>query len=166
MRTLVLGLGNPILTDDSVGVRVAEEVRAALAPRPEAPVVVETASVGGLALMEMLIGYDRAILIDALCRGDQAPGSLLRLTLRDVQALSPTERSVSPHDTSLGVALDLGQQMGLPLPAEIVIYAITVTEVLDFGEEPTPPVAAAIPAAVDAVLAEVLARGGVEVSRC
>ncbi len=163
MRTLVLGLGNPILTDDSVGVRVAEKVRAALAPRPEAPVVVETASLGGLALMEMLIGYDRAILIDALCRSDQAPGSLLRLSLRDVQALSPTERSVSPHDTSLGVALDLGQQMGLPLPAEIVIYAVTVTEVLDFGEEPTPPVTAAIPAAVNAVLAEALARGGVEV---
>ncbi len=163
MRTLVLGLGNPILTDDSVGVRVAEEVRAALAPRREHPVVVETASLGGLALMEMLIGYDRAILIDALCRGDQAPGSLLRLSLRDVQALSPTERSVSPHDTSLGVALDLGRQMGLPLPAEIVIYAITVTEVLDFGDEPTPPVAAAIPAAVNAVLAEVLAPGGVEV---
>jgi len=160
MRTLVLGLGNPILTDDSVGVRVAEEVRAALAPRPETPVVVETASLGGLALMEMLIGYDRAILIDALCRADRAPGNLLRLSLRDIQALSPTERSVSPHDTSLGVALDLGQQMGLPLPEEIVIYAITVTDVLDFGDEPTPPVAAAIPAAVDAVLAEVLSPEG------
>ncbi len=160
MGTLILGLGNPILTDDSVGVRVAEEVRAALASRPEAAVAVETASLGGLALMEMLIGYDRAILIDALCRADQAPGSLLRLSLRDVQALSPTERSVSPHDTSLGVALDLGRQMGLPLPGEIIIYAITVTDVLDFGDEPTPPVAAAIPAAVDAVLAEVLSPGG------
>lgn len=163
MRTLVLGLGNPILSDDAVGVRVAEAVGAALAPLPRPPAEVATAAVGGLALMELMIGYDRAILIDALCRADQAPGNLLRLSLADIQALQPTERSVSPHDTSLGIALALGRQMGLPLPEELVIYAITVTDVLDFSEEPTPPVAAAIPAAVAAVLAEVLPAGGVEV---
>lgn len=154
MRTLVLGLGNPILTDDGVGIRVAEAVRSALATLPDPPVVVETASIGGLALLELLIGYDRAILIDAMRCADAPPGSLHRLSLDEVQARQPTEHSISPHDTSLGVALALGRQMGLPLPETIIIYGISVTNVLDFGETPTPPVAAAIPTAVAAVLAE------------
>lgn len=156
MRTLVLGLGNPILRDDTVGVLVAEAVRAAIAPQPRSPAVVETAAVGGLALMEQLIGYERAILVDALCRPGQPPGKVLRLTLDDLRSLQATERSVSPHDTSLCVAMELGRQMGLPLPDEVVIYAITVTELLDFDEEPTPPVAAAIPVATAAVLAELV----------
>jgi hydrogenase maturation protease len=158
MQTLVLGLGNPILTDDAVGIRVAEAVAAALAAAPEqSAVAVTTAGVGGLALMEQLIGYDRAILIDALWRADQAPGELLRMGLDDLAALRPTEHSVSPHDTSLSVALALGQQMGLPLPTQIIIYAIAVQNILDFGAEPTPSVAAAIPRATAAVLAELTA---------
>jgi hydrogenase maturation protease len=156
MRTLILGLGNAILTDDAVGVRVAEAVSAALAARPSPGAEVATAAVGGLALMELLIGYERAILVDAVVRPDLRPGRVLRLTLDDLRAMQATERSVSPHDTSLCVALDLGRKLGLPLPEAIVIYAVTVSELHDFGEEPTPPVAAAIPAAADAVLAELL----------
>ncbi len=154
-QTLVLGLGNPILTDDAVGIRVAEAVAAALGPeRLGNMVTVDTAGLGGLALMEQLLGYERAILIDALAIGNQTPGRLLRLSLADLAGLRPTAHSLSPHDTSLGVALELGRQMGLPLPDEITIYAITVSQVLDFGAEPTPAVAAVIPAATAAVLTE------------
>lgn len=156
MRTLILGLGNALLTDDAVGVRVAEAVAAALEAQPWPQAEVATAAVGGLALMELLIGYDRAILVDAVSRADLPPGWVMRLTLDDLRAMQLTERSVSPHDTSLCVALDLGRQLGLPLPGELVIYAVTVSELRDFSEEPTPPVAAAIPAAADAVLAELL----------
>lgn len=159
MRTLILGLGNPILTDDTAGVRVAEAVAAALATRPLPEVEVTTAAVGGLALMELLIGYERAILVDAIVRPGVPAGRVLRLTLDDVRGMGATERSVSPHDTSLCVALDLGRQLGLPLPEEIVIYAVTVSELRDFSEEPTPPVGAAIPAVADAVLAELLRPG-------
>jgi hydrogenase maturation protease len=54
-RTLILGLGNPILTDDGVGVLVAEQVRARL---PEdTHIDITEVSVGGLTLMETMIGY-------------------------------------------------------------------------------------------------------------
>jgi hydrogenase maturation protease len=152
--TLVIGLGNPILTDDAVGPRVAEGVRAALAGRPAPRPAVASIAVGGLALMEALVGYERAVLIDALWRPGCPPGSLHRLTLDDLETLCPTARSVSPHDTSLTVALRLGRQMGLALPESIVIYAVAVANILDFSEEPTPAVAAAIPVAVAAVLSE------------
>jgi hydrogenase maturation protease len=155
-RTLVLGLGNPILTDDGVGVKVAEAVRAALPP--DTTIEVSEVSVGGLTLMELMIGYERVILIDALHERVEQPGTIHRWTLDDLQAISPTQHSASPHDASLVTAFALGQRMGLPLPAEVIIYAVEVENILDFSDEPTPAVAAAIPHVTEAVLAEL--RGG------
>jgi hydrogenase maturation protease len=151
-HTLVLGLGNPILTDDGVGVKVAERVRDALPP--DAPVTVTEVSVGGLTLMEAMVGYDRVILVDAMQREGLAPGAVERLTLDDLRAISPTQHSASPHDANLVTALETGRRMGLHLPEEIVIYGVGVVNVLDFGDAPTPAVAAAIPVAAAAVLAE------------
>jgi hydrogenase maturation protease len=152
MKTLVLGLGNPILTDDGVGVKVAEAVQAALPP--DSPVDVTEVCVGGLTLMETMLGYDRVILIDAFQHHNARPGSVRRMALEDLRATSPTRHSASAHDTDLVTALEMGQQMGLPLPQEIVIYAVGVENVLDFGEQPTPAVAEAIPQVTAAVLAE------------
>lgn len=153
-KTLVLGLGNPILTDDGVGVWVAEAVRAALPPTT--PIEVREVSVGGLTLMETMIGYERVILIDAIHEGRNGPGTIHRMTLDQLRAISPTQHSASPHDTTLSTALAFGEQMGVPLPSEIIIYAIEVENVIDFHDTPTPAVAAAIPQVVAAVLAELV----------
>ena len=154
MRTLILGLGNPILTDDGIGVLVAEEVRSRL-PEDTAIDITEV-SVGGLTLMETMIGYDRVILIDAFQRlNDACPGQVHRMTLKDLQSISPTQHSASPHDASLVTALETGRRMGLPLPEDITIFAIEVENVMDFSDQPTSLVAAAIPHVTEAVLAEV-----------
>jgi hydrogenase maturation protease len=176
MKTLVVGLGNPILTDDGVGVRAAWAL-AQLLPgrngngghngRAELTAVMEglhaefgsitvtEASVGGLRLMELMIGYDRVIIMDAMMvNKGLGAGSIHRLTLDDLAAMSPTQHSASAHDTTLITALASGQQLGFHLPEEVVIYAVEVENVLDFSEEPTTAVAAAIPEMVTAVLAE------------
>jgi hydrogenase maturation protease len=154
MKTLVLGLGNPILTDDGIGVLVAEAVRARL---PEdTPIEIAEISVGGLTLMETMIGYDRVILVDALQLLDNcSPGKMHRMTLQDLEAISPTQHSASPHDASLVTALETGRRMGLKLPCEITIFAIEVENVMDFCDQPTPPVAAVIPQVTEAVLQEI-----------
>ena len=152
-RTLIIGLGNPILTDDGVGVRVAEEVRALL---PEsAPVDISEVSIGGLTLMESMIGYDRVILIDSYLSQDGIPGTFRKMSLDDLRLVSPTQNSASPHDASLVTALESGKQLGLRLPGQITIYAIHVQNVDEFSEQPTPAVAAAIPLVTKAVLDEI-----------
>ena len=154
MKTLILGLGNPILTDDGVGVLVAEEVRSRL---PEdTPVDITEVSVGGLTLMEKMIGYDRVILVDAFLRPDGCPGKVHKMTLDDLKSISPTQHSVSPHDASLVTALETGHRMGLPLPEDITIFAIEVENVMDFSDQPTPAVAAVIPRVTESVLAELM----------
>ena len=152
VKTLVLGLGNPILSDDGIGVRVAEQVQAAL-PK-DSCVEVGEACVGGLSLMERMVGYDCVILIDALCIHPSRPGAIRRMSLEDLGSMSPTQHIASAHDTSLLTALAAGRRMSLALPVAVTLFAVEAENVLDFGEEMTPAVAEALPAAVRAVLAE------------
>jgi len=152
MKTLVLGLGNPILTDDGVGVLVAEAVGKMLPP--DSAVEVGEACVGGLGLMERLIGYRRVSVIDALHNGRNEPGAIRRMTLEDLRAISPTQHSASAHDTSLVTALDMGRQRGLPLPEKMIIFGIEVENISDFSLKPTPAVARAVPKVTAIVLVE------------
>jgi hydrogenase maturation protease len=145
MRTLVLGLGNSILGDDGVGIQVAARAREALVG---SGVEVDEEHRGGLRLMERLVGYDRAVIVDAIVTGRNPPGTVVRLTTDDM----PTLHSSSAHDASLATALRLGEAMGLALPREVRIVAVEAERVLDFSESLTPAVAASVPAAVEAVM--------------
>jgi len=148
MRTLVLGLGNSLLKDDSVGLRVAAELRPLLAGRPD--VTVDEDIWGGLRLMERMIGFDRAIVIDAMSVGEK-PGRIHYLTPDSV----PTQRSASAHDVNLPTALAFGRSAGAHLPEneDILLVGIETADITTFGEACTPEVEAALPRAVEAVLA-------------
>lgn len=156
IRTLIIGLGNPILTDDGVGVLVAREIekRIDLSAHPE--LTVTEASVGGLRLMETVLDYQRVVLIDAyyLNPDSTVPGTIHRLELDDLRTVSPTQHSTSAHDTSLVTALDAARKMGYRVPEEFIIFAIEVENILEFGEVPTPAVAQAIPEVVDLIIKE------------
>ncbi len=153
MRTIVIGLGNPILTDDGVGVKVAYEVEKRLGDNIPTNLTITEASVGGLRLMELLVGYDRAIIIDAIqTRNDCPTGSIFTMNLDDLREISPTQHSSSAHDTSLVTALDAGREIGMKLPDDITIFAVEVENILDFSEQPTPAVSNAIPIVVKMVL--------------
>lgn len=152
MRTLVLGLGNPILTDDGVGIYV---VRGVAARCQQNDVAFAEASVGGLRLLDALAGCERVIIVDAIQTRDGKPGEIYRICLDD---LPVSLHSGSTHDLSLPGALALGRGAGLALPADkdVVIVAIEVEDVVTFGEACTSAVAAAIPRAVEMVLAELV----------
>jgi hydrogenase maturation protease len=137
MKTIVIGLGNPILGDDGVGWKVAEEVMKRL---PEdAPVDVTCLSVGGISLMENLIGYDHAIIVDAFAT-DAPVGSISILKLDQLPNYSALH-TTSAHDTSLHNAMELGRTMGAQLPDDVMIVGITTRYVFDFSDELSPPVA-------------------------
>jgi hydrogenase maturation protease len=158
MKTLVIGLGNPILADDGVGVKVAYAVKDRLPLARQDDITVTEASVGGLHLMEMMVSYDWVILVDAIQTAGGQPGAIRRLTLDDVTSVIPTQHSASTHDMNLSTALEMGRRLGLALPETIEILAIEAEDVLTFGETCTPAVAAAIPVATDLVLQLVSSR--------
>lgn len=148
MKTIVIGLGNPILGDDGVGWVVAQEVMNQLPP--DLDVDVDRLSLGGLSLMERLIGYDRAILIDALV-SECEPGSVIVSRLEELPDYS-TFHLTSPHDMSLQNAMKLGRQMGASLPQDLTVIGISAKHIYDFKEELSPLVQEAVPKAVHRVL--------------
>ncbi len=152
MKTLIIGLGNPILTDDGVGVKVAYAVRDALASAAREDVTVTEAGVGGLPLMEMMTGYERVILVDAIRTPGGRPGAISRLTLDDIASVVPTQHSASTHDMNLPTALEMGRRLGLALPDSVEILAVEAEDVTTFGETCTPAVAAAVPVVTELIL--------------
>ena len=144
MKTLILGLGNPLLGDDGVGWKVADQVRQRVAsPDTE----VDCLAGGGLSLMERLVGYDRAIIVDALTTHHGPVGTVTCFDLEQVPDPVAGHLS-SAHETSLKTALRLGASLGMTLPTRVKVVAIEAQQVYDFSEELSPAVAAAVPEAV------------------
>jgi len=136
-----------LVSDDSVGLRVAEKLKPLLASRSD--IEVSEDYWGGLRLMERMIGFDRAIIIDAIQSG-APPGTVHRLTPDSIS----TQRSASAHDVNLPTALEFGRKAGVALPKneDILLVGIEAEDILTFSEQCTPAVEAAIPLAVGAVM--------------
>ncbi len=148
MKTIVLGVGNPILQDDGVGIHVIYELRKQL---KDSRVKVDIAYTGGMNLLDIVRGFDKVILVDAIKLDSNKTGEVKRLTLTE----APTIHSCNPHDISFSEALLLAKQLGEKhLPKEIVVIGITVKNTNDFGEHLSSEVASAIPGAVALVLTE------------
>jgi len=148
MKTLVLGLGNPILSDDGVGLQVVRQLKDRF-DKPDLGFVESSAA--GLDLLDQIAGYDKLIIIDAIKTEGGEAGQIYKLSLEE---LSQTYHLASPHDINLATALELGRRLGMALPQEIVIFAIEVVDVTTFGEKCTPIIEAAITKAVRLVAKE------------
>jgi hydrogenase maturation protease len=148
MKTLVLGLGNPILSDDGVGIRVAHEVASQL-NNPQ--VTIAETSGAGLSLLDSIAGYDRVIIVDAIQTKEGNAGQIYRLGLED---FSLTKYFSSPHQINLATALELGKILGLAMPQKITILAVEAKDVTSFSEKCTPEVERVVPEVVEMVLEE------------
>ncbi|PNX49375.1 MAG: hypothetical protein BV459_00065 [Thermoplasmata archaeon M11B2D] len=150
MKTIVVGIGNPILRDDGVGIHVAQELRNHIT---DPTVTVDEAFTGGMNLLEMILGYDKAILIDTIQTVKGRNGEVKRFHLDDIVRSC---HSCNPHDVSLQEALVLAEKLGQNnIPKDIVVIGIVVKKMpLRFGEQLSTSIAAAVPQAVEMTLHE------------
>ncbi|MGB6872820.1 MAG: hydrogenase maturation protease [Dehalococcoidia bacterium] len=152
MKTLVLGLGNPILSDDGVGIRVAQEVGEKL---NDPQVTVAETSEAGLSLLDSIVGYDKVIIIDAIQTKEGNTGQIYRMEPQD---FSFAKHLSSPHQINLVTALELGKMLNLAMPQKITIFAVEAKDITTFSEKCTPAVEQAIPEVVRMVLQELNAK--------
>ncbi|MCX5811107.1 MAG: hydrogenase maturation protease [Proteobacteria bacterium] len=145
-KTLVLGIGNSVLCDDGVGIRVAIEVGKRIS---DPAITIAEACQGGLFLLEAFLGYDHIVLIDAIQTKDGIPGQVYEL---QPENFSSALHLSSPHQVDFATALELGKSLGLPMPSSIDIVAVEAGDVTTFREKCTPEVENAIPVAVEMAL--------------
>jgi hydrogenase maturation protease len=151
---LILGLGNPILTDDRVGLEVAEALFARL---PAGSVELKLVYVGGIELLHVLEGHRRVVLIDSIEPDKARPGELRRIALEDIAS---SYAPLTPHNAGLPHCLGLGRACGLAMPEDLRIYAVGVCDPYTFSESCTEEVAAAVPRAVELVWRDLFGPGG------
>jgi hydrogenase maturation protease len=147
-QIIVLGIGNPCRGDDAAGCAVVERLRARL---PKASAELRQAGLGGLALMEAMVGYQRAFLVDAFTTGAR-PGTVFEFDCGTLaEHLAETRNTASGHDGTLGEALRAGQALGLQLPREIRLWGIEAGSLESFAERLTPPVELAVEQVADRI---------------
>jgi hydrogenase maturation protease len=139
-RILILGLGNTILGDDGVGISVVREIRKTCKERPFVECV--EASLGGIALLDLIAGFDKVIVIDAVMADDANPaGFVYDLALGD---LGDVVHPHASHALDLQTTVELGKRLGQSMPSAVKIYAIKIEENTVFREGLTPPVEEAV----------------------
>jgi hydrogenase maturation protease len=147
--SVVIGLGNPILGDDAVGLCVARALATRLAGRKG--VVVRELHAGGLRVMDAIAGFERAVIVDAMHTGALRPGSVRRL---EIGQLGEARNLASTHDTNLPTALALGALLGLRMPRAVTVFGIEALELDTFGEALSAAVRRSVPEAVRLIARE------------
>jgi hydrogenase maturation protease len=149
-QVLILGLGNPLLGDDGIGVRIIEEVKGLALPDGVTAIEGGTA---GLDLIRLMEGYQRVIVVDAADLG-HPPGDVVRFTPSDVR-FHTADAPLSPHQIGLGEVLALAEALQVA-PAELVIIGIQPSRI-EAGLGLSPEVEGAIHKIIEIILDELKA---------
>lgn len=146
--TTVIGLGNEFLADDGLGIVAVRKIAERL---PESPIAFQELSIGGLELLDHLVGYDRCIIIDAVATGSLPPGTIVRFAQTPGSETNPISSS---HQIDLNQVLTLGHLLGAQIPRTVAVYGIEAADIRTFRSELTQSVAQSVPALVEAVCAD------------
>ena len=145
-RLAVIGIGSPIMTDDSIGLRISESIQKM--DMPDVDCFQE--AVGGLELLPLLRGYSYAVIVDAIQTWNYDPGTIL---IFDVADFESTVHDVPSHDINVATAIKIGREMDPDtMPLQIKFVAMEIKDMATMSEELTPEVAERQESAERAVL--------------
>lgn len=148
-KTLILGIGNNILTDDGIGSRLVSDLIKLIS---DSEVHYDTACCGGLEIIEYIKDYERVIFIDAIRTQEGRPGDVYYFVPSDFRE---TSHLSSLHDVSFITALKLGHTLNLGLPNDLHIIAVEIIEDMEFSEELTLQLKERYPEILEKVLEKV-----------
>jgi hydrogenase maturation protease len=144
-NTLILGLGNDILTDDGIGPRLVQDLSQMI---DDPSVKFDMASCGGLEIIEYIKGYEKVVLIDAIRTQDGKPGDVHYFIPSD---FLETSHLSNLHDINFLTALNLGNTLKMGLPADVHIIAVEIIEDMVFSNEFTTPLKEKYPGILEEV---------------
>jgi len=144
--TLVLGVGNILLEDEGIGVRVIEAMQGMSLPEG---VELFDGATAGADLIDVIADRHRVIVVDAV-DADVAPGTVLRFTGKDFARREGTVMSL--HQVGFIDAVGMATHLGAA-PQEVVVIGVKPAKV-GFGLDLSDRIHAVIPGVIRLVLAE------------
>jgi hydrogenase maturation protease len=157
-RVTIMGIGNPLMRDEGIGIRVVETLMTAFEFSPAVTLV--DAGTMGMSILNLFQDCDYMLVVDAIDGTDEPAGTVVRLTPED---LAPNQVMHSLHDIRLVDVLQSAMLMGLE--PEVDCIGIQVEDMNELSIGLTPAVEAAVPEAVAAVLTVLAERGIVPAAR-
>ncbi|MEN8191179.1 MAG: hydrogenase maturation protease [Bacteroidota bacterium] len=149
-KLLILGMGNKLFGDDGVGIVVAERLREIYNNYEN--IDIEETSWGGFRIIDLLDGYNTAIVIDALQTKRKHLGFVHKL---DYQDLIHSVRMVSFHDINFATAIEFAKIMDITMPEKIMVFGIEVDETDHFSEEISPIIKRSVESCINMVVEEI-----------
>jgi hydrogenase maturation protease len=120
MKPLVLGLGNDLMGDDAVGIIAARRLAREISGRAD----IRVSNEYGVALLDYFIGYEKALVIDAVTLDGPRPGELIEIDFDDLRPV----RGMSPHYAGLPDLKQLAQSIGLAFPDRVMVLAVQIDQ--------------------------------------
>jgi hydrogenase maturation protease len=149
LKILVLGIGNVILQDDGVGPAIVRELSRLNLP-PD--VFLKTTSLSGFPLLDIVTGFSTLIIVDAT-KSERKTGEI---TWEPAGTFQPRTEGINQHTMDLFRVLELGRQLELEIPTQIMVLTIGARDVTSFGEFLSPEVAAAVPEATAEIMRKII----------
>ena len=141
MKILIVGLGNPILSDDAIGLYVVREIKDVLKSsdiNQKHRIDIIEESVNSLELVEKFLGYDKVVIVDSLKTNKLPVGEIAKLTPKSFEKAN-TRNISNPHDVDFYSAIRvLKEVFKKDVPSDITIYGIEVRNIHEFGEKLSP----------------------------
>jgi hydrogenase maturation protease len=145
VKTALVGFGNPFHGDDAIGPAVARRIYQSLERRENIDLL--ELSTSDFGVMERLIGYQRAVIVDALVDEEAEVGTVKRVELPECS----DDGHVSPHTGGFSAALHLARKLGLVVPAEIALYGVVIREPQSFSDRLSAELEARLPEIVSTI---------------
>ncbi len=149
MKITVVGLGNDLLSDDGIGIKIARHLKEIIPYHPS--IHIQESALGGLRIIDLLSGYDYTILIDSIKTGSKPVGYLHHF---DESDFINSSRMVSFHDVNFATAVEFARQLDISIPKKFSIYAVEVRETGIISETISNEVLAVIPVCVEKIRKE------------
>ncbi len=128
-KLLILGMGNKFFGDDGVGIIITEKLNEIF--KNENNIDIEETNWGGFRIIDLLTGYNKAIIIDALTTGKKPTGFIHKFNYDEI---IHSVRMISFHDINFATAVEFAKILDIPMPDEITVYGIEVEKIEHFSE--------------------------------
>ena len=131
MKVALIGLGNPIVGDDAIGIKVVDYIRDTFS-LPDYVEIIGDVSLAGIGLVEQFRGFDKIILVDSIQTGIHPKGTVVHLNQEEYS----TALHISDyHNMDFFTALDFCNQVYDDIPKDITIIGIEIISVTEFSDE-------------------------------